>query len=136
METSDQQLLTQIAAGDGTAFAAFYERHSARVYGLLNRWLRHRGGDADDVLQETFWQVWRRAGQYDASRSPPTAWLVLIARSRALDHLRRRKVVARPPETNDLVLESDPAHALERDEASAQVHLALDQLPDEQRRAI
>ena len=53
MEKSDQYLLNGIAAGDGKAFTAFYDRHAPRVHGLLNRWLGH-GADADDVLQETF----------------------------------------------------------------------------------
>lgn len=135
MEHSDHQLLGRIASGDNAAFAAFYDRHAGRVFGLLSRWLR-RQGDAEDVLQETFWQVWRRAGSYDPSRSPPTAWLQLIARSRALDHLRQRKRAAVPTEVEEPAEEHDPFCDLLRDEASHQVHSALAQLPDEQRKAI
>src|SRR5262249_56237494 len=48
------------------------------------------GGDAEEVGQEAFLQVWRRAGEYDPSRGEPDAWLVTIVRSRAVDRLRAR----------------------------------------------
>ncbi len=135
MQSSDQQLLSRIAGGDNSAFTAFYDRHAPRVYGLLNRLLDHKA-DADDVLQETFWQVWRRANQYDASRAPPVAWLFLIARSRALDHLRQRRPAPPPGSTPEPAQSLDPGSALERAEASGQVHAALAKLPEDQRRAI
>src|SRR5262249_50142791 len=124
MEMSDQQLLSCIAAGDGAAFTAFYDRHAPRVFGLLLKWLG-RGADAEDVLQETFWQVWCRARQYDANRSPPGGWLFLIARSRALDHLRRQRPEVAPPAAKELASDHDPSAALERDESSQQVRSAL-----------
>src|SRR5262245_56111527 len=89
MDTSDQQLLAGISGGDQAALATFYDRHAARTLALLARWLGGRG-DAEDVLQEVFWQVWRLAGRYDAQRATPLGWLFLLARSRALDHLRRQ----------------------------------------------
>jgi RNA polymerase sigma-70 factor (ECF subfamily) len=134
MERTDQQLLSSIASGDSGAFAAFYDRHAGRVLGLLRRWLGHPDS-AEDVLQETFWQVWRRAGQYDARRSPPEAWLVLLARSRALDHLRRQP----PPAASawpEPAATDEPGSALERSESAELVRRALSQLPAEQRSAI
>src|SRR5689334_20123685 len=96
MERSNQQLLSCIASGDRDAFAEFYERHAPRILGLLVRWLGRRC-DAEDILQETFWQVWRRAADYNPGRSPPEAWLVLIARSRGADFLRQRRPEAALP---------------------------------------
>jgi RNA polymerase sigma-70 factor (ECF subfamily) len=133
-DASDHELVEAIKAGDAAALAALYDRHAGQVLGLLVHWLGDRDG-AEDVLQETFWQVWRRAAQYDASRSPPGAWLHLIARSRALDWLRRRRPegaagagAASGPE--------DPAGALLAEESSQRLRDALSRLPEVQRNAI
>ena len=132
MARSDQELLTGMASGDRGAFAEFFDRHAPRVLGLLCKWLGQRS-DAEDVLQETFWQVWCRAGQYDAARAAPEAWLVLIARSRAMDHRRRQRPA---PALPDGPGPADPASALERSEQTQQVRTALASLPEEQRSAI
>ena len=101
MVASDADLLKQMAAGEQAAFASFYDRHAARTFGLLLRMLRHRA-EAEDVLQEVFWEVWKRAGDYDAERATAAAWLALIARSRAVDQLRRRKPAARRGPSRDI----------------------------------
>lgn len=135
MQCSDQQLVSRIASGDRAAFAEFYDRHAPAVLGLLLRLLGQRA-DADDVLQEAFLEVWRRAPQYDGARATPLGWLTLIARSRAVDHLRRRRPPNAPaPEAADVML-ADPADGLERREAAGCVRAALKQLPTEQRSAI
>jgi RNA polymerase sigma-70 factor (ECF subfamily) len=132
--TSDEHLLNHIASGDRAAFAEFYDRQAPRVLALLLRLLGQRG-DAEDVLQEVFWQVWSRAHQYDAGRSTPQAWLVLLARSRALDLLRRRNGVPRafPP---NAAAAGDAASALENGELAQQLRDALSNLSEEQRSAI
>lgn len=71
------------------ALRALYDRTAPRLYGLALR-VVGRPEAAEDVLQESFLQVWRSAADYRASLSPPFAWLALIVRSRALDALRRR----------------------------------------------
>jgi RNA polymerase sigma-70 factor, ECF subfamily len=131
----DELLIRDIAAGDQSAFAEFYDHHAPRVLGALVKWLSDRG-DAEDVLQETFWQVWSRAGQYDAARSAPEVWLFLIARSRALDHLRRQRPEALANGRREPALLEDPAAALESDESMQQVREAMAKLPEEQRSAI
>ncbi len=131
---TDTQMLDRIAHGDQQAFAAFYDRHAPRVFGLLMRWL-HVRVDAEDALQEIFWQVWRSAKQYDTARAAPEAWLVLLARSRSVDLLRRRRRTSSsttPTEAETV----DPLARLTFDEATAQVQAALGQLPREQRDAI
>jgi RNA polymerase sigma-70 factor (ECF subfamily) len=135
MEPSNQQLLTRIAQGDKQAFAQFYDRHSPRVYGLLVKWLGART-DAEDVLQEVFWQVWCGAGQYDVRRSPPEAWLFLLPRSRGTDYLRRHRPEAVLPNSVELAQLNDPSLVLEREELTGQVRQALTCLPEEQRSAI
>ena len=134
METPDRELLTRIAGGDRAAFVEFYDRHAPRVLGLLVKWVRRRA-DAEDLLQEVFWQVWSRAGQYDATRSPPEVWLLLIARSRALDHLRIRRPVAEVEEYEPATCEA-PSEGFERVEAEGCLRDALQRLPQDQSEAI
>jgi RNA polymerase sigma-70 factor (ECF subfamily) len=135
MEPSNQQLVARIAAGDRDAFAEFYNRHSSRVYSLLLKWLGGRA-EAEDVLQEVFWQVWCKAGQYDARRSPPEAWLFLLARSRGTDFLRQHRPDAALPAGQEPAGPGDPSHRVEQEELTGQVRHALASLPEEQRRAI
>lgn len=92
-------------------------------------------GEAEDALQETFLQVWRQAGRYDSDRSTPRGWLVMIARSRALDRLRRRPATTEPGHSQPSAISTLDGVA-ERDETAAAVHRALGQLPTDQRAAI
>ncbi len=131
----DEELITDIVAGDRSAYAALYDRHAPRLLGMLIRSLRHRA-DAEDVLQETFQQVWRSASFYSPYRSSPEAWLTLLARSRLLDFVRRR----RPDATGALpqieAPYNDPLMELAKVEAAQHIHQALGRLPAEQRSAI
>lgn len=134
MKLSDGELMNRLKAGDQSAFAELYDRTSARVFGLLIRILGHRAA-AEDVLQETFWQVWSRASQYNARRSSPLAWLVLIARSRARDHLRRLgRTTSTGQGHGDVVPE--PSAEIEKRESTQLAVDSLTRLPDEQRHAI
>jgi RNA polymerase sigma-70 factor, ECF subfamily len=85
----DQQLLSQIAGGDVHAFGQLYDRYSARLFGLIRTVIGTRD-HAEDILQESFWQIWRSADRFDARIGCPLGWMILIARSRAIDHIRRR----------------------------------------------
>jgi RNA polymerase sigma-70 factor (ECF subfamily) len=134
VQSPDDELLKRIASGDSPAFAAFYDRHAPRVLGLL----RHMLGSeqAEDVLQETFLQVWSRAWQYDPARAPVLAWVSLIARSRALDHLKRHRREGALGPGQEPACWQDPCSLLERLEAGHRLRQALEQLPDNQRSAI
>ncbi|HET8643865.1 MAG TPA: sigma-70 family RNA polymerase sigma factor, partial [Vicinamibacteria bacterium] len=83
------RVLHRLAAGDPLALAELYDRYAALAYGLALRIVRE-AGEAEDVVQEAFVQVWRQAGRYDPARGSPEAWLCAIVRTRALDRLRRR----------------------------------------------
>jgi RNA polymerase sigma factor (sigma-70 family) len=82
-------LIDRIAQRDEAALKALYDMTSAKLYGLSMR-VVGKSEWAEDALQETFLHIWRSAGDYRASLSPPMAWLGLIVRSRSLDYLRRR----------------------------------------------
>ena len=84
-------LLPDVARGDARAFEALYDRHAPTVYALLLRILNNTD-DAQEILQESFVKAWTSAGMFDAARGSEVAWLISIARSRAIDRLRSRKI--------------------------------------------
>jgi RNA polymerase sigma-70 factor (ECF subfamily) len=134
MPASDDHLLELIATRDPGAFAEFYDRYAARVYGLLTRILGNRT-DAEDVLQEAFLQVWEQARRFDPARAAADVWVLLIARSRAVDRLRKRTAVT-SVELPDAGRSDDPARGLEVVETAGRVRSALDHLPADQKEAI
>lgn len=88
----DAALLSGIARGDERAFRAFYGRHAGRVLGILRR-ICPDTAVAEDLLQEAFLAVWRKASTYRADRGDPAGWLFTITRNKALDHRRRHTPV-------------------------------------------
>ena len=82
-------LLDRSAGGDLAAFRSLYEATSAKLFGIVLRIL-HERGEAEDVLQEVYTIVWRKAAEFDASRASPITWMATIARNRAIDRLRAR----------------------------------------------
>lgn len=83
----DRRCLERVAARDPAALAELYDRYSDLLYSLAAR-IVGAGADAEEVLQDTWVQAWRNASTYDATRGAVGAWLVTIARSRALDRAR------------------------------------------------
>jgi RNA polymerase sigma-70 factor (ECF subfamily) len=140
---TDEDLVRRTAAGEPDAFADLFDRHSPRVLGLLVKLLGSRG-EAEEVLQEVFLQVWSRAADYDPRRAGVGGWLLLLARSRALDRIRSRRSRVHRERTahEDAVLDrgmrENPVgtRRLEAEERSSQVFSALGELPEEQRRAV
>jgi RNA polymerase sigma-70 factor (ECF subfamily) len=124
------EILRRLTGGDGTALGEFYDLYAGLVNGLALRILRNPA-EAEDVVQEVFVQVWRQAERYDRSRGSAEAWLCTIARTRALDRLRRR--VARREEPGEAL--PTPATPPRTEEALA-VRKALDSLSADQRRAL
>jgi RNA polymerase sigma-70 factor (ECF subfamily) len=76
--------------GDESALSALYDRWSHRVH-TVAYWILKDEDEAEDVVEETFWQAWRSAGQFDLQRASASTWLTMIARSRALDRLRAQR---------------------------------------------
>src|SRR5206468_2356211 len=99
---SDYELMQAIAMGDPASLAALYDRYSGTVMAACLRVLGTRA-DAEEVLGDVFWHVWEQAGRYDPLRGNPVAYLMILARSRALDRLRaagRRQRATGDPESS------------------------------------
>ena len=137
-QVSDVALLQAIARGDEASLARLYDQYRVILFGLLVRILNSRE-EAEDVLQEVFLQVWRRAGDYDEQRGKPFTWLVTLMRSRAIDRLR---VLSARQRLATSVAQDQPAEASDalketvRSEQKDIVRQALAELPEEQRRTL
>jgi RNA polymerase sigma-70 factor, ECF subfamily len=116
--------LARVALSDRAAFARVYELTHAHLFGVAQRILNDRQW-AEDVLQESFVNVWKNASGYNASVSQPMTWLISIVRNRCLDALRaqgrRVHLVSNSSESND---ESGDARTIEvADDASGPLEL-------------
>jgi RNA polymerase sigma-70 factor (ECF subfamily) len=136
----DARLLAMAAEGDQSGFAAVYRRRSGLIYSLLVRMLVNEM-EAQEIMQDAFVQIWRRAYQYDSKRSSPIAWMIMIARGLAMDRLRsrsRRNVghAAYEREIASLELEIKGTQPIEREELADVCASALNGLPDEQAHAV
>ncbi|HVO45365.1 MAG TPA: sigma-70 family RNA polymerase sigma factor [Steroidobacteraceae bacterium] len=88
-EESPEALLPQVALGNRAAFETLYRSTADRLFGICLRVLGERA-EAEEVLQEVFTAVWRKAAQYDARQGSVMGWLATTARNRAIDRLRTR----------------------------------------------
>ena len=145
MDESENQfnaeLMRRIAQGDDRAFKALYERLAPALFGMALRMLND-AAEAEDVLQEGFTYIWRKAPSFDSSRSSVFAWAVLIVRHKAIDKLRIRQRDERLREAATGA--ANPEAAIDEQsvqepilrERGAQVRSALEQLAPEQRQAL
>lgn len=85
-------LIVRARHGDSEAFGDLYDRTARWLLSHVRRFVDD--GQAEDVLADVFIQVWKSLSTYDPALAPPGVWLAMIARSRALDHLRREKRAA------------------------------------------
>jgi len=136
----DARLLSAVAEGDQNRFAVLYRRRSGVIYSLLVRMLVNEM-EAQEVMQDAFIQIWKRAPRYDREKSSPLAWMIMIARGLAMDRLRARSRqfagrAAYEKEVASLEVEINTTRQAERDELAGVCSSALNQLPDEQARAL
>lgn len=136
----DVGLLARLAEGDQRALAALYKRHGGLIYSFIFRMLTNEM-ETQEVVQDTFVQIWRRAPHYDSERSSPLAWMIMIARGLAVDRLRARSRrdaghAAYEQEMASLEVEINGARHAEREELAAACALALNRLPEEQAHAV
>lgn len=143
--SSDLDLVGRMARGDESAIAALYDRYGAVLYAVAFRIVGQKA-DAEEVVMEAFAQAWRDASRFEAARGSVAAWLTMISRSRALDHVRSRdrrerlntsvarEEQAQPPATGSWG--TDPGYQVEQTERQKRVAEALASLSPVQRQAI
>jgi len=136
VSAEEGRVLDAIQHGDSRALEYLYRRHAPRIYALLLRMLRETA-DAEEILQETFVDAWKRAGEYAPSRGSVEAWLITIARSRAIDRIRHRGARLRLVRQTEQLAPVETAPADPPDvHAQTRLRRALGTLPPEQRRAL
>ena len=94
-------LIARVAGHDEAALGELYDLTHGRVHGIALRITRRREV-AEEVTEDAYWQVWRQALRFDPARGNAMAWLLTIARSRALDTLRRADPAEVHPEPETL----------------------------------
>jgi RNA polymerase sigma-70 factor (ECF subfamily) len=137
--SDDLALVRRVAENESAALAELHDRYAGMLLALARRVLGP-AGEAEEVVQEAFVQVWNQADRYDPGRSSVSTWLILITRSRALDRLRSRQARERTSEAAGAEPPPEPSagaeeHVLHR-ERRGRVRAALAELPEEQRRVL
>jgi RNA polymerase sigma factor (sigma-70 family) len=119
--------------GEPQALEEAYRSLGPLVMSYLSRYVPH--ADIEDVLQRVFYEVWRVHERYDPNQ-PLRAWVLSIARKRAIDHLRKRRDVVVPLESMREIVGDDGRDVAERLGWADEVRVALDMLPEPQRNVI
>jgi RNA polymerase sigma-70 factor, ECF subfamily len=141
-DAADRALMARVAGGDEGSFAGFYRRFSPGVFSMIYDIVRDQK-ESEDVLQESFVQMWNKAATYDPDRSSVFTWAVMIARNRAIDRVRSRQRRARTAEAAAAEAAVTPEeHAPRADEVmsfgeeSNRVRAALSRLSESQQKVI
>jgi RNA polymerase sigma-70 factor (ECF subfamily) len=137
----DIELLRQIAAGDRSAFAEFYDRHATLMFSIASKILND-SAEAEDVLQVVFLQIWETAGKFDPAVGKASSWAAILVRNKAIDRVRasqRRSRLAEESGVEQAIAAEDPESANEtlygHDKARL-IQSVVGELPTDQRRAI
>jgi RNA polymerase sigma-70 factor (ECF subfamily) len=134
------ELIQRVAGGEQSALSTLYDSTSRPLFALVVRILGERAS-AEEVLLDVYTQVWKNAPSFDETRGLPLAWLMTIARTRAIDRLRSGKQYQQRTEPLDLVRNeqselANPEEATAMSEREKLVHSALESLSPEQREVI
>ncbi len=141
-KAADGELMRRVVAGDEAAFASLYSRLSPGLFSMIYQILLDQK-ESEDVLQEAFVQMWKKASTYDSARSALFTWAVMISRNKAIDRLRGRQRRVRLVEeatTESAIFPPDPATGadilLGQTDERKRIRGALSEIPAPQREAI
>ena len=142
-EFSDEALMEAITSRKPEALTEFYTRHGSRLKSVIGNVVQEEG-DADDVLQDILLQIWREADHYSPKAGKLLAWVVTLARRRAIDRLRRKQAYCRAKDRYEAQLTGELQSAqapgsdeeIERTDLRRFLHQKLRHLPRYQREAI
>jgi RNA polymerase sigma factor (sigma-70 family) len=131
--------IRRVAGGDRAALRRVYDETAAKLFGVCLRILKDRS-EAEDVLQEVYLTVWRKAASFDETRASPITWLVAIARNRAIDRVRSGGVAraSAPIEAAEAIPDPAPlaAESLEAAQENSRLYSCLEELELRQSAAI
>lgn len=135
-------LMARVALGDRAAFERVYRASSAHLYSIALRLLRDEQR-ADDILQESFMNIWRQASTFDPRAGTPMTWMINIVRNKAIDALRSRRTEPATTDSADEAIEAlradpcgNPDELLAGSLEKAHVQLCMGDLPSSQRQAL
>jgi RNA polymerase sigma-70 factor, ECF subfamily len=137
----DVELLRRIAAKDRTAFGEFYDLHSTLMFSIASKILNN-SSEAEDVLQETFMQIWEKAGKFDPKLGKASSWAAILVRNKAIDRIRasQRRIRLTEEAGVESVIAAEVSQttneAVHGHEKAKLIQSAIVQLPAEQRHAI
>ena len=134
----DFALMDALASRDEGALSLLYDRHASAVLGVCVRILKERS-DAEEVTGEVFTELWERASRYDATRGHPVAYLLNLARSRAIDRLRtraRRERIIVDADAAEAVAAGSPFAEARTGQMRTHIARAMGDLHPEQKRAL
>ena len=138
---SDEQLIAQVARGDTAAYEMLYDRYSSAVMGFAWKITGDRSL-VEEILQETFWRVWRKADLFQNQRGAFASWFFGIARNLSIDMLRRQRTQVQPADESGQMIERTADPSLDVPETAwlrvkhQQMRAAMESLPNEQRYVI
>jgi RNA polymerase sigma-70 factor (ECF subfamily) len=139
LREADGRLMTALLRQESAAANALYARYASRIYGLGLVLLKDRA-DAEDLVQDTFLKVWRTGSAFDPRRGSLDVWILLIARSLAIDLLRRRTLETRRlsslSSVTDVPVELGPEWHTEQRDLIEHVLKSVQRLPPQQRSAV
>ncbi|HEY4416849.1 MAG TPA: sigma-70 family RNA polymerase sigma factor [Verrucomicrobiae bacterium] len=137
----DAELVRQIAVGDRVAFAEFYDQYAPLLFSIAAR-IMGNTDDAEDVLQESFLQIWEKAGSFDPSLGKLSVWAISLVRNKAIDRIRssqRRARLWQQATAEFLIVaevDNTANEAIHGHDKTRLIQSAIIELPVEQRCAI
>lgn len=137
--TSDEELMVMVAGGRPEALEAIYDRYAGLSYSLALRILGDRGA-AEEVVQDTFVTLWRKAETYKSESGKVHSWLLRIVRNRAIDELRRQRSPVRQDQAyqpaSEMLYDPSEVDAIRSTELRSVIGDALEELPTNQRAVV
>ena len=129
--------MAAVARGDRAAFRLLYQGTAAKLYGICLRLLRDEA-EAQDVRQEIYVTVWRKAAQFDAGKASVITWLSTLARNRSIDRLRARRAPADDLDAAEEIADDGPSafEVVEQEQDAARLGHCLDELEERARAMI
>ena len=132
--TQDELLLERVRTRDPKAMTDLFDRYGSMVYSVALRVLKDPG-HAEDVMQDVFFNLWENPRSFAAGRGSMGAWLLVVARNRAIDALRRRKP-SDPVDELVLPAKTNLASEAERNTIMEKVRGIMNRLPSDQQKSL